>query len=93
MLILLKGNSSTAYMNGRKRFSRVPSPLYTTDVKLHHASRPQSNQQKRKLYYDGKHRLYGYKTEVLVSANALLLMRVSPTRSQQRTFQCSGGNG
>lgn len=51
----------------KRQFKHFPHALYATDVKFHHTNRPQGNQLESKLYYSGKHHLYGYKVEVSVS--------------------------
>lgn len=63
---------SYSYKN-YKRFAHFASALYATDMKFHHANRPQENLQESKHYHSGKHHLFGYKTEVWVSTSDFAL--------------------
>lgn len=60
-----------------RRFQHNPSALYATDVKFHHSNRPHGSHYESKLYFSGRHRLYGYKTEFSVSSNGLAVL-ISP---------------
>lgn len=53
--------------SSRKQFSNFSSALYATGVKFHLTKRSHGNHMKSKLFYSGKHHLYGYKIEVCVS--------------------------
>lgn len=50
---------------------------YATDVTFHQTNRPAGNHEESKKYFSGKHKLYGYKTEVSVLPNGLAIL-VSP---------------
>ena len=52
-------------------FSAVPCAKYATDVIFQQANRPSGTMQEGKKYFSGKHKLYGYKTEVCVLPNGL----------------------
>lgn len=52
-----------------KTFSNFKYARYATDVTFHQTNRPTGNMQEGKEYYSGKHKLYGYKTEVSVLPN------------------------
>lgn len=56
-----------ALCNSKKQFLNFPSALYSTEDKFHHTYCPHGNQMESKLYYSGKHHLYGYKIQVSVS--------------------------
>lgn len=47
-------------------FKNFPSALYATDVTFQHANRPSGNTAQGKVYYSGKHHLYGLKVKVSV---------------------------
>lgn len=49
-----------------KLFTEFPYCMYATDVTFQQTNRPSGNIQEAKLYFSGKHKLYGYKTEVSV---------------------------
>lgn len=49
-----------------RQFSHYPCARYATDVTFQLANRPSGNMQEGKVYYSGKHKAYGYKTEVSV---------------------------
>lgn len=64
--------------NNKKQFPNFSSALYATDVKFHHTNRPHGNQMERKLYYIGKHHLYGYKIKVFASPLAYAIFANKP---------------
>ena len=54
-----------------KLFKSFPFCLEAIDVIFQQANRPSGNMQEGKLYFSGKHKLYGYKAEVAVRPNGL----------------------
>lgn len=56
-----------ALLEGGKQYFYFLSALYAIDVKFHHINRPHGDQMDSKLYFSGKHYLYGYKVQVPVS--------------------------
>lgn len=50
-----------------------PSGLYSMDVRIRHSKRPHENHKQCKPCFSGKHRFYGYNTEVSVSPNCFAL--------------------
>lgn len=54
-------------------FSNFPTALYACDVKFHHTNRPRGSMRDVKAYFSGKHKLYGYKTEVSVAPNGMAI--------------------
>ena len=49
-----------------KGFHHYPFAKYATDVTFQQSNRPLGNHQESKVYFSGKHKLYGYKCEVWV---------------------------
>ena len=49
------------------QFKNFPYALYATDVIFQQSNRPSGNLMEGKAYFSGKHKLYGYKTEVSVA--------------------------
>ena len=49
-----------------KTFKNYKYARYATDVTFQQSNRPTGNMQEGKKYFSGKHKLYGYKTEVSV---------------------------
>jgi len=49
-----------------RRFTFHPYALYATVVTFQQTNRPSGNLQEAKVFYSGKHKLYGYKVEVSV---------------------------
>jgi len=49
------------------QFKNFPLALYATDAIFQQANRPSGTLLKGKLYFNGKQKLYGYKTEVSVA--------------------------
>ena len=63
-----------AVMESKKvGFKNYPVARYATDVTFQQSFRPSGSVEEGKLYYSGKHKLYGYKTEVSVLPNGLAL--------------------
>ncbi|KAJ0398993.1 hypothetical protein P43SY_003598 [Pythium insidiosum] len=58
--------------NGR-RFDCFPSALYATDVTFQQSNRPTGNMAEGKVYFSGKHKLYGLKVEVSVCPSGLAI--------------------
>lgn len=56
-----------------KRFSNFPEALYAVDVTFQQSFRPSGSIQEGKLYFSGKHKLYGLKVEVAVLPNGLAI--------------------
>lgn len=54
-------------------FGNFPQARYATDVTFQQSYRPSGNIQEGKLYFSGKHKLYGYKVEVSVLPNGLAI--------------------
>ena len=46
---------------------------YATDVTFQQSNRPRGNHEEAKGYFSGKHKMYGYKTEVSVLPNGIAL--------------------
>lgn len=59
--------SMTNLISKRAQFKNFPCALYATDVIFQQANRPSGNMLEGKLYFSGKHKLYGFKTEVSVT--------------------------
>ena len=53
----------------RTVFNNFKYALYATDVKFQPANRPSGRFLEQKVYFSGKHKLYGYKIEVSVAPN------------------------
>ena len=47
-------------------FKNHPYPLEAVDVTFQQTNRPSGNMQEGKIYFSGKHKLYGYTVEVCV---------------------------
>ena len=63
-----------AYMAGKNiGFKNYPMARYATDVTFQQSFRPSGSLEEGKLYFSGKHKLYGYKTEVSVLLNGLAI--------------------
>lgn len=56
-----------------KNFRHFPFARYITDVTFQQANRPSGNMQEGKVFFSGKHKLYGFKVEVSVLANGLAI--------------------
>ena len=54
-----------------KLFKNFPFCLEAVDVTFQQANRPSGNMQEGKVYFSGKHRLYGYKVEVAVRPSGI----------------------
>ena len=54
-----------------KLFKNQPHALYATDVTFQQTNRPSGNHQESKFMFSAKHKLYGYKMEVLVFPSGL----------------------
>lgn len=54
-------------------FNNYPEALYATDVTFQQCNRPTGIMEETKVYYSGKHHLYGYKTEMSVLPNGLAI--------------------
>ena len=52
-------------------FQNFPFCLEAIDVTFQQANRPSGNMQEGKVYFSGKHKLYGYKVEVAVRPNGI----------------------
>lgn len=64
--------SSYSAMRGKNvRFSNFPYAVEAIDVTFQQANRPSGNVQEGKVYYSGKHSLYGFKVDMCVRANGL----------------------
>ena len=50
-------------------FKNFPFCLEAVDVTFQEVNRPSGNMQEGKVYFSGKHKLYGYKVEVAVRPN------------------------
>ncbi len=59
--------SMTTLINKKAQFKNFPCALYATDVIFQQANRPSGNMLEGKHYFSGKHKLYGFKTEVSVT--------------------------
>ena len=55
----------------RSLFSNFPYACEAIDVTFQHANRPSGNMQEGKVYFSGKHKLYGFKVEVAVRPNGM----------------------
>ena len=63
---------SINYLNESEQlFEHFPFALEALDVTFQQSNRPSGNMQEGKVYYSGKHKLYGYKVEVCVRPNGL----------------------
>lgn len=62
-----------ACLEEKKLFKSFPFARYTTDVTFQQTNRPTGNIQESKLYYSGKHNLYGYNVEVSVLPDGLAI--------------------
>ncbi|KAF0766401.1 hypothetical protein AaE_002924 [Aphanomyces astaci] len=56
-----------------KLFDNYPYAMYATDVKFHPTERPGGRDGEAKVYFSGKHKLYGLKIEVSVSPEGLMV--------------------
>eukprot|EP00171_Calliarthron_tuberculosum_P021823 IDg21823t1 len=67
------GNNFTmAHLREKKRtFKSCEFAVEAIDVTFQQANRPSGNMQEGKVYFSGKHKLYGYKVEVAVRSNGL----------------------
>ena len=63
-------NMSTLRSN-KAQFKYFPYALEAIDVTFQEANRPSGNMQEGKKYFSGKHKLYGFKTEVTVRPNGI----------------------
>lgn len=57
------------YIKKNITFKNFPYALYATDVIFQQSNRPTGNMMEGKVYFSGKHKLYGYKSEVSVAPN------------------------
>ncbi len=55
-------------------FKNFPCARYATDVRFQQSNRPSGTMQEGKVYYSGKHKLYGIKQEISVNASGLAIM-------------------
>eukprot|EP00171_Calliarthron_tuberculosum_P023745 IDg23745t1 len=55
----------------RQMFKNHVYALEVVDVKFQQANRPSGNMQEGKVYFSGKHKLYGFKVEVSERPNGL----------------------
>eukprot|EP00171_Calliarthron_tuberculosum_P021722 IDg21722t1 len=58
-------------INNRHMFKNFLYALEAVDVTFQQANRPCGNMQEGKVYFSGKHKLYGFKVEVAVRPNGL----------------------
>lgn len=67
-------------MKEQRIFKYHPYCRYAVDVTFQQTNRPSGNLQESKLYFSGKHKLYGFKTEVSVLPNgqAFFISRHAP---------------
>lgn len=63
----------TTLLREKSKFNTFGMARYATDVTFQQSQRPRGNMEEGKSYYSGKHKLYGYKTEVSVLPNGLAL--------------------
>ena len=55
--------------SNQQTFVNFPYALYATDVKFQQSYRPRVSHAEAKVYFSGKHKLYGYKVEFSVTPN------------------------
>lgn len=55
----------------KARFKNFPYAFVAVDVIFHHGQGPSGSTSEAKKYFSGKHKLYGYKTEVTVLPNGV----------------------
>ena len=63
--------SMSALRSNKTQFKYFPYALEAIDVTFQEANRPSGNMQEGKKYFSGKHKLYGFKTEVTVRPNGI----------------------
>lgn len=61
--------------DSNQTFSRFSHALYATNVTFQQAYRPNVSLKEGKIYFSGKHKLYGYVVEVSVLPNGLKIDR------------------
>ncbi len=57
----------TTLVKKKMQFKNFLYPFHTTDVIFQQSNLPSGNMLKGKIYFSGKHKLYGFKTEVSVT--------------------------
>ena len=91
LLLIISDHAYNRYVNGMlekystkelnkadRGFSHVHFARYATDVTFQPSNRPTGNIDETKLYYSGKHKLYGLKTEVSVLPNGIAVFASPP---------------
>lgn len=58
----------------KKLFRNFTCACYATEMFFQQCNRPSGNMQEGKFYFSGKHKLYGFKTEVSVLPNGLKIV-------------------
>lgn len=75
LVVLLAGQSTmTTLADKKETFAHFPYAMYATDVTFQQCNRPSGSMQEGKIYYSGKHKLYGLKVEMSVLPNGLAIM-------------------
>ena len=67
MVVEIRGRNTMKHLASKnKLLKHHPHALYATDVTFQQTNRPSENHQESKISYSAKHKLYGYKMEVLL---------------------------
>ncbi|RLO02962.1 hypothetical protein DYB28_004683, partial [Aphanomyces astaci] len=62
-----------ALVESRFRFKNFPAARYAMDVTFQRTNVPTGAYEEKKLYYSGKHSLYGHEVEVSVVTNGFAI--------------------
>lgn len=68
---VLKRYTMESMVDRQKTFKNYPYCRYAVDVTFQQSNRPSGTMEEGKLYYSGKHKLYGLKVEVAVLPNGM----------------------
>ena len=65
--------SMSTLTDAQQKFRQFPEALYAVDVTFQQSYRPSGSLQEGKIFFSGKHKLYGIKVEVCVLPNGLAI--------------------